>query len=172
MNDVEKLFSPMAGKIAWNIMRTQGSMFFVEFGDPHIRTLGPLVKSYGINENQILRKKRRLVVLYGEWTLLVQDCNWTLQAWEYSANQDATPVDMDVPFEALSGQYVESVLYDEFSRSCIFNFDLGAKLKISPKMDCDLRDKQWTLSSKDDVYVSLLNDGEIYRETGGGEKVS
>lgn len=171
MDSIEAAFEGLIGKMAWNIRQTHGSMFFVEFGDPHIETHGPLIKAGEAVEGQILRRKKRLVFLHGEWTLLVEDCNWYVWAWEFSADQDTAPVDMNIPFEAASGQYLKSVSYNSIDKSCIFDFDLGAQIKTFPRENPNPFDEQWTLSGENGIYISLLNNGVLSRRSGDGRPI-
>lgn len=166
MNEIEKIFSPVIGKLAWGFRQTHGSCFFVEFGEPHIETIGPLPVDSSASESQVIRRRRRRVVLHGERTLLVKDCTWELLAWEGLATQDTNPPEMTPPFEAASGQYLKSVEYDELSGSCVFMFDLGARLITAPGSECEPCWEQWTLNDVEEQYVSLLNNGKIEVKVG------
>lgn len=161
MNDIEEIFSPIVGKLAWGFRQTHGSYFFIEFGEPHIETIGPLPVDQDRSESQIVRRRRRRAVLHGEWTLLVKNCNWELSSWETSATQDTDPQEMTPPFEAASGQYLESVKYNETNKSCIFVFDLGASLTTVPGFECEPRWEQWTLNDLKGRYISLMNNGDV-----------
>ncbi len=161
MNDIEKIFSPVLGKLAWGFRQTHGSCFFVEFGEPHIETIGPLPVDRHASESQIVRRRKRRVALHGEWTFLVKNCNWELLAWESLATQDTDPPEMTPSFEAASGQYLKSVKYDESNRSCVFLFDLGARLITTPGFECEPCWEQWTLNDVEGQYTSLLNNGEV-----------
>ncbi|WP_250454529.1 hypothetical protein [Caballeronia sp. ATUFL_M2_KS44] len=161
MNKVEKILSPLVGEMCWGVRQTHGSNFFVEFGMPHLKALGPMQMGDSVSVSQIARRRRRHAVLYGNWTLWVRDCAWEVQAWECRVGQDSSKEDMLPAFESLSGQILESVRYDVLRKSCVFNFDLGAHLTTSSIPDSDASWEQWTISSSDGLSVSLNNNGEL-----------
>ncbi|SEK01650.1 hypothetical protein SAMN05192539_103082 [Paraburkholderia diazotrophica] len=166
MNEILRLFAPLVGKMAWGIHQTHGSCFLIEFGEPRLKSLGPLQVGTNASVEQIHRTRRRHAVLYGQWTLLIQDCAWKLQAWESVVNDSAPANDMRAPFEDLTGQFLESVRYDEADCSCIFEFDLGARLITTPGSDFNPDWVQWTLNTFEGHYTSLLNNGVISFKAG------
>jgi hypothetical protein len=172
MNEIEMIFYPVVGKLAWGFRQTHGSCFFVEFGEPHVETIGPLPIGEGASESQILRRRRRKVALHGEWTLLVKDCSWESRAWDSFATQDTNAVDMEPSFEAMSGQYLVSARVDEATKTCTLEFDLGGSLKLWPRSggDADLEpdEDQWRLYYKDESSVSYTNDGSIAVDPASG----
>ncbi|WP_156992648.1 hypothetical protein [Paraburkholderia oxyphila] len=161
MNEIEEIFKALIGKTAWGVQQTHGSCFYIEFGDPRLKTLGPLNVSRDAPLEQILRTRRRRAILYGQWSLLIQDCIWTLRTWEITITQETAPVDMKASFDALSGQYLVSVCYDEEANSCTFEFDLGARLTTTPVRTSNSDWVQWTLNDVDGRYISLLSNGDL-----------
>lgn len=167
MKNVTQVFEEIIGQMAWSIRRTHGSCFFIEFGLPHIETIGPLRSDKTMSEDRAFLRQCRRVFLHGEWSLMVLDCNWNFDAWNYSANQDVDPSSMEKPFEGGAGQYLESVSYGIEKKSCVFSFDLGAKLMTAPKDAALPLEEQWTLRDRQGVYISLLNNGDISIKKGG-----
>lgn len=161
MNSVERVFSPLIGEIVWGVRQTHGSNFFIEFGTPHIKALGPMQIEANSSAIQIARRRRCHVVLYGQWTLWMQDCSWELHAWDLSANQSSTPLEMEKPFLALDGQYLESVHYDPLGNVTTLIFDLGAKFRLLPNENSDADEDQWSISSIDNIYRTFRRNGEI-----------
>lgn len=166
MNKVEDILLPLIGEISWGVRQTHGSNFFIEFGNPNIKSLGPMQINAKNSAAQIARRRRRHVVLHGQWTLWVQDCLWALQAWDLLATNDSTPLEMEQPFLALEGQYLKSVRYDCLSKAATLIFDLGAELRLWPNENSDVDEDQWSLSSIDKFYKALLRDGEVIVKSG------
>jgi hypothetical protein len=75
---------------------------------------------------------------------------------------------MTSAFEAASGQYLRSVEYDKSNGSCVFLFDLGARLITAPESECDPCWEQWTFNDVNGHYINLLNNGKI--EIKGGDQ--
>jgi hypothetical protein len=161
LNAIQRLFSPLLGKLAWGYRQTHGSCFFVEFGEPHVETSGPFQIDESASESRLQRARRRRVFLHGEASLLVTLCSWELCAWEIHVTHDHGPDAMKSAFDAASGQYLKSVGYDEASRTISFEFDLGARLRLWPGQGYEATDVQWTLSDRYGTHTSLLNNGEI-----------
>lgn len=171
MNEIEEIFKVLIGEISWGVQKTHGSCFYIEFGDPGIKTLGPLNVGHDAPIGQIRRTRRRRAVLHGQWSILIQDCMWMLQAWEIVITQDTAPVEMKTAFDALSGQYLVSVHYDEAKKSCTFEFDLGARLTTTPVPDGNSDWVQWTLNDLDGRYIRLLNSGKLIRTSSDPDKI-
>lgn len=163
---VESLFDNLCGCAAWSVRQTHGSCFFVEFGNPHREIREPLPVREGMSKARLFKSRRRRLWFRGDWSLLVLDCNWSLRAWELSANHDSTPSQMQPSFEALDGQYLKSARYDAASKAIILTFDLGAELRLWPRDYADPLEEQWLLCSIDNVYQRFLGSGEIVVESG------
>jgi hypothetical protein len=73
---------------------------------------------------------------------------------------------MALPFEALDGQYLESVSYDSDTKSVVLTFDLGADLRLSPCGDLGDQESQWTICSIDNIYREFLLSGEVRLASG------
>ena len=161
--DIETLFDLLIGKVVWHVRRTHGSCFFMEFGNPHQEIREPLPAKEGTsrqNANALWRKRRR-ISLRGDWSLLVYGCNWSLDAWEYSATNNSDPSDMELPFEALDGQCLVATHYDSSDKIATLLFDLGAKVRLWPYEGAETDETQWSLCSIDGIYWDFLSEGRI-----------
>jgi hypothetical protein len=158
---VEKLFDALLDQPAWSVRHTHGSCFFMEFGNPHRVVREPLPVRDGIPPEQTAKRRRRKIFFRGDWSLLIYACNWSLQAWEFSASSDSTPSEMAMPFEAVDGQYLKTVHYDALTRTTTLMFDLGAQLRLWPNEDVDDHESQWSLCSIDKAYSSFILSGDI-----------
>jgi len=164
---VEDVFLELIGKTVWFVKQTHGSCFLMEVGRPYLQTRDPIPPREGISAARAFDRRRRRVFFRGDWSFLVRDCNWSMRAWEYSANQDSIQSDTEPVIDATSGQYLTHVRYDESTKSLTLDFDLGAQLRMSPRLDGDPAEEQWTLYAVNDAcVVSLLNNGEISVKAG------
>lgn len=109
----------------------------MEVGRPYLQIRDPIPPREGISPERAFDRRRRKVYFRGDWSLLVLDCNWSVRAWECSTNQDSIQSDMGPAFDATSGQYLTCVRYDEATKSLALDFDLGAQLRMWPKLDGD-----------------------------------
>lgn len=166
-NDIETLFSVLIGKAAWFVRHTHGSCFFMEFGKPHQTIREPLPVKENTSQEQALKRKRRRISFRGDWSLLIYSCNWSLDAWEYSATNNSDPLDMALSFEALDGQYLKSINYDSLNKIVSLKFDLGAKLRLWPNLNAEIHESQWSICSIDNIYRDFLAAGQIDIKTGG-----
>ncbi|CAM2154069.1 conserved protein of unknown function [Pararobbsia alpina] len=164
--DIEALFKPLLGEAAWHVRHTHGSCVFIEFGTPHRQVREPLPTSEGLSPEQKLRRLKRKVSFRGDWSLLLFTCHWSLRAWDFAATDDSRPAEIALPFEALDGQFLKSVQYDEVDKAMSLFFDLGAELQMWPNADTDDDEAQWTLASIDKVYRSFVSSGALQVEQG------
>lgn len=169
MESLEEIFAPVIGKIAFSLKQTHGSCFFVEFGDPHLRIREPIVLRPGASEKSKISLRRRRVFVVGTWSLLVQDCNWTLTNEQRSVCQADAPEDMENVFRGVEGQYLVSASVDEATKTFTLEFDLGGNLKLWSRSDrdpdLDPDEDQWRLHCKDGSSVGYTNDGSIAVES-------
>jgi hypothetical protein len=73
---------------------------------------------------------------------------------------------MELPFEALDGQYLKSVHYGSSNKTTTLLFDLGAKLRLWPYERAEIDETQWSLCSIDSVYWNFLPEGRIDMKMG------
>jgi hypothetical protein len=164
---VEDLFQELIGKTVWSLRQTHGSCFLMEVGRPYLQIREPILPRKGISPERAFDRRRRRVFFRGDWSLVVLDCNWSVRAWEYSANQNSIQSDMGPAFDATSGQCLTCIQYDGPTKSLTLDFDLGAQMRIWPRSDGDPVEEQWTLYAMNDKrVVSLLNNGEISVDAG------
>lgn len=78
-----------------------------------------------VTDRVAINLRRRRVYVVGAWSLLVQDCNWTLTNEQKSVCQADVPGDMEKLFRGVEGQYLVSVRFDEATKTCTLEFDLG-----------------------------------------------
>jgi hypothetical protein len=161
MHSVEEIFAPLIGKIAFSLTQTHGSYFFIQFGDPFLRIREPIEPKHAISEKSKTLLRRRQVFVVGTWSILVQDCNWTLTNEQKSVCQADSPEDMENLFRGVEGQYLVSVRCIEETKSCTLEFDMGASLRLWPRPDGDPDEDQWRLHYKDRSSVGYTNDGSI-----------
>ncbi|MFM0079936.1 hypothetical protein [Paraburkholderia sediminicola] len=169
MLNVEDIFAPVIGEIAFSVTQTHGSCFFIEFGSPHLRIREPSDPRPDATDRVAINLRRRRVYVVGTWSLLVQDCNWTLTNEQKSVCQEDAPEDMEKLFRGVEGQYLVSVRVVEATKTCTLEFDLGGSLKLCPRIDrdsdLDPNEDQWHLSYRDGSSVGYTNDGSIAVES-------
>lgn len=161
MDSVEDIFSPLIGRIAFSITQTHGSCFFIQIGDPYLRIREPIEPRHAISERSKALLRRRQVFVVGTWSILVQDCNWKLTNEQRSVCQDDAVDDMENLFRSVEGQYLVSANCTEETNSCTLEFDMGASLRLWPKLDGEANEDQWRLHYKDGSSVGYTNDGSI-----------
>lgn len=165
-SDVETTLSVLLGHAAWSVRRTHGSCFFMEFGAPHKTIREPLPVRDGMPQDQALMRRRRRISFRGDWSLLVYASNWSLRVWEFYVNHDSIQQDMELPFAALDGQYLNSINYEELTKSVTLTFDLGGELRLWPSDYSDDDEDQWAISSVDNVYRGFLKSGVMTTKSG------
>jgi hypothetical protein len=164
--DIETTLDVLIGHAAWSVRHTHGSCFFMEFGNPHMQVREPLALREGMSKERALMRKRRRISLRGDWSLLVYASNWSLRAWEFSVDHEATPSEMEQPFLALDGQRLKSVCYVSLDKTTTLTFDLGAELRLWPNANVDEEADQWSLASIDGVYRSFIHSGKVIVKSG------
>jgi hypothetical protein len=167
MESLDDILATLIGKIAFSLKQSYGSFFFVEFGGPHLRLREPIEPKPEASEKAKTSLRRRRVHVVGTWSLFVQDCNWTLTNEQQSVCQADAPENMENLFRGVEGQYLISARIDHATKTCTLEFDLGASLKLWPRIDRnpDPSEDQWRLNFLDRSSVGYTNDGSIAIES-------
>ncbi|WJF89108.1 hypothetical protein QS306_08125 [Paraburkholderia bonniea] len=159
---INQAFFPIIGEIAWSVKFSHGSYFMVEFGKPHLKIREPIHKKDDSLNSTLPLLRRRRVFLRGEWSLFILDCKWKFTENKESTDQDQ-PTDVSEKILQLAeGQRLKSVSIDKDCNGCIFNFDMGAKLHITPFDNSDF--DQWRLHCSNGEIFSLKNNGLVNLE--------
>jgi len=165
LEQIENIFRPLIGEVAWSVRRGIESFLTLEFGEPHRRIREPIALRE-VTDPALLRNfQRRRVTLSGHWHLWVQCCEWRIS----TASGAATDRDLEAEILAecladLDGQKLVSAAPGDAPWSTVLRFDLGGMLQIAPWGEARPDDDQWSLFIKGGAVVSLLNDGSFHRE--------
>jgi hypothetical protein len=159
MDQVQDLWKPVIGRLAWGICRVHGSIFFIEFGSPHLFVREPRVSR---SDSAKVRRlaARRLAHLAGDWHFSVVYGDWTIRTAhgtldsETSAGSPADDCLVD-----LQGQRLVSVEAGKLPNSCRWTFDLGGVLEVWPSTE--LPDDQWTLHPWNGEIAVFRHDGSL-----------
>jgi hypothetical protein len=107
---VQHALSSLKGKAAWGLVRTHGSMFFLEFGKPISRPGGYKV--------------------HGEWHFLIEMCQWRFETREsILVGSDDDQEFIDASFERMELGVIESVDAPPPCHDLTVVFSSGIRLK-------------------------------------------
>jgi hypothetical protein len=165
---VQDLFKPLLGQVAWSVGGGVGSMLTLEFGAPHIIVREPKVPNRKRSERVRRLFARRLVTVRGDWHLWIQYCDWKISVSDGSC--DSESFDWRHPDECLrdlDGQRLVSVGGGALPNSWKFAFDLGGVLEVWPSTEYKPTNDLWGLYRWDNeaqnlrFIVSAQNDGML-----------
>ena len=135
LSGIQETFVELKGKRAWGLVRTHGSMFFLEIGDPRTPE----------QENR------------GEWHLLVEMCHWRFEALDSrSVGSDDDKKLIDQVFASLELGNIECCAVVAPSYDLTITFSTGLWLKTFSALT-ELREQwsDWSLYTPDHhVWVS------------------
>ncbi len=134
---IESTFQSLNGKPAWGLVRTHGSMFFLEIGQPLPRG----------GEKKV----------HGEWHFLVEMCHWRIETQDsILIGSDDEQELIDKTFGNLELGHVESVVAPFPSHDLHVVFSSGIRLNtFTTSGAAQDQWKQWQLYSPDDnVWIA------------------
>jgi hypothetical protein len=134
-------FSRLRGKSGWGLVRSHGSMFFLEMGDPLLRTgeANP----------------------HGEWHFLFELCHWRFEtANEVLVGSEDDQQFIDTEFERLSLGSVESAEVSTPSHDLIIKFSSGVRFRtFSTSAEATSQWTQWLLYGPPEEDYAWVSDG-------------
>jgi len=159
MEPVLELFAPVIGQPMWAACRTHGSCMFLEFGEPHLHIREPMPSS-----TVPALRDRRLVRPKGAWSLLVEYCDYEIEAGGRRITEaDTDPGAIAACFRLLEGQKLAAVRPGTQPYSVELLFDLGGHMAMRPTGDPHFGagDSQWMLTLPDGRSVGYTNGGAL-----------
>lgn len=126
-----QILRPLIGLPIWNVRRSHGSCFLAEFGPlKEHKTLPVRVLANG----QVIPERK---VKIGVWSLLVEQCQWSIQSdGSSSSHSDTSHIGMQKTMLSLENRIVSNVVFDEWS----LTIDLApqARVRLGPADGVDL----------------------------------
>ena len=163
---IDDVFCNVYGKPAWGMKRTHGSSLIMEFGDPHLQIREPIRAVQTTSERIVKRFNRRKVSPCGEWSLLIEDCNWSIILDGKVVSENESPHNViEDGLENVDGQLLISVQIEPELGCSSFLFDLHGELKTWPS---DRMGDQWTLYGKDGSVFVYRGDGMCFSGSSQG----
>jgi hypothetical protein len=135
--NIRYALSSLSGKSGWGLVRTHGSMFFLELGNPISRV------------SQIKR--------HGEWHVLVELCHWRFEtADSVLVGSEDDPAFIDATFDSLELGSVDDAEVLTPSHDLQINFSSGIQLKtFTTSKEAKDQWTQWHLFGPDEhVWIS------------------
>lgn len=161
MPTVAEVFKPMLGKWAWQVRRGHGSFLTMEFGEPHLVVRHPRSVSDNVSDRVKRNFQKRRVSIVGEWHFWVQSCDWKITTSNSSiSSEDTDFLKVDSCLEELDGQVLLASNEDASRASCTLEFDLGARLALSPSPNF-MDDDQWAVYYFGQTVYAYRSHGEI-----------
>jgi hypothetical protein len=152
-------FAPIIGLPAWGVMKGQGSMLTLEFGQPRLVIREPITAQASASPEIRARLARRRVRPVGAWHLWFYSCNFRLLVHGYqTAWSEESDAVLDAAAREIDGQKLLSVAVNQPQGTSSFEFDLGARLETWPSSDAD-NDEQWMLYTPEARVLSFYADG-------------
>jgi len=170
MQNIQSVFSPLIGEIAFSLFQTYGSYFFIQIGDPYLRIHEPIEPRHTISEKARTMLRRRRVYVIGTWSILVEGCNWILESEQRSVCQSDLITEMEDLFRSVEGQYLVSARSSHEANSCTLQFDMGASLTLWPRHGGEPDEDQWILHYNDRSSMGYTNSGSFSFDAGTDER--
>jgi hypothetical protein len=158
---IQNLFKPLKGQMAWNVRGGHGSFLTFEFGEPHVSVREPIVPQPTSSARAQRNLKRRQVSIVGDWHLFVQYCDWKISVVEGSLDSKAVTSSHDECLADLDGQRLVAVASGPLPNSWKFEFDLGGLLEIRPSATYEPTDDMWSLHRWNGDIAAVQNDGTL-----------
>ena len=177
MQQIQNLFAPLLGQLAWNVRCGHGSLLTFEFGNPHIVIREPIIASPGRDAKVRRALRRRRVYVVGDWHLWIQYCDWKISVADGSVDSDSDGLSSNECLLDLEGQHLVSVTNGSLPNSCKFEFDRGGVLELWPSSEYEPTDNMWTLYRWNDgigdlrAVGALRNDGTLDAAGSGLESI-
>jgi hypothetical protein len=159
MFSLDHELSVLKGLCAWSVKRTHGSFLSMQFGEPRLWVRSPIQQEPGASEKTALRREHRLVRAVGQWELWIEQGQWQLdwRGGHVTSDDSMNAIEAALPY--LDGQAFVDFRRDDADRTCWFDFDLGAVLRVSPTEEAEAA--QWNLSRDGEWIASYRNDGQV-----------
>lgn len=159
MDQVRDLWKPVIGRLVWGVCRVHGSIFFMEFGHPHLFVREPSVSR---SDSAKVRRHaaRRLAHLQGDWHFSVVYGDWSIRTAHGGLDSEASSGSPeDACLVDLQGQRLVSVEPGRLPNSWKWTFDLGGVLEVWPSNE--IPDEQWTLHPRNGEIAVYGHDGSL-----------
>ena len=157
LGPVQRAFAPVIGLRSWLVRRGYGTFITLEFGDPHVGVRHARKTTFAGR-----RVRSRLSAVHGEWHLWIYGSSWKLDLeGELAAHSEADGVDIERALAILDGQSIQRVDVETRTGSTVFQFDLGATLRvesIGPDESGDPEDL-WLLYQPTGQVLTVRSDG-------------
>jgi hypothetical protein len=166
---IDNVFKPIIGKPCWQVQQGYGSFLTFEFGEPRLRIQEPRQASKQASEKLRKRWARRNFYIRGDWHLWIYICDWRIFLNnEELANDSSARKTIKNALLEIDGQALISITIKK-SYVCIFEFDLGGRLEITPNYEDYEKDSDLWLLYKPSGYVFTLRaDGKHNYAPGDG----
>jgi hypothetical protein len=164
---IQDLFRPVIGQLAWSVRGGHGSFLTLEFGKPHIAIREPIEAKPERSARVRRQLARRRVHIVGDWHLWIQYSDWKLSAADGSLDRASIGASPDECLLDLDGQRLVAVESGALPHSWTFKFDLGATLQVWPSTAYAPTDDQWSLHGWNGdvgdlrIIAALRGDGTV-----------
>jgi hypothetical protein len=157
--DTPAILQPLIGQPIWAVGRSYGSCFCADFGAvKEIRTFPARDFSNG-------RSTPERRVPKGEWSLLVEQCAWRIEAGgEATSHLDEDHPHMQGVMDRLENQIVTRVVLDEAALTLVFAN--GSVMRLGPADPVYPQEigSQWMLTLPDGRYLTRTTKGAFELE--------
>lgn len=130
---ITRIFDELRDKPAWNVRRGVGSSVMLEFGTPHLEIREPKIPSASLPKKARTVISRRHVWIRGDWHLWIEDCSWSISAFDTTVSNHSDGLDVDEVLRSIEGQKLVSCVIDSevSSTTLSISFDLDGKVVLS-----------------------------------------
>lgn len=164
MHEIEQLFQPLIGQLAWSVKRGHGSFLTLEFGRPHLAVREPIrTKSADAKIRAGLENRR--VSCSGQWGLWVTHSYWKIAAKGKTRDHRDEHAKVDEVLQLIDGQKLLGAKFSSKNKMLTMRFDLGGNVQIwLPQKLEDRGNEMWALQNNERGHIlSCLNDGKLDR---------
>lgn len=160
IEQVRQLWRPLIGRIAWGVERGHGSVFHMEFGEPHLVVREPVTPKHATSARSQRVLRRRRAHVEGDWSFWIKYGDWVLRTRDGALDSSVSPGSpADECLLDIEGQKLLFIEAGEKPNSCVLTFDLDAVLEIWPS--AEIQDDLWTLHARKGRIASFRHDGSL-----------
>lgn len=137
---VREWFGHLTTRPSWGISNSYGSWIRMNFGEPSLDVRDPAP------EARSAAGRHRRVAVQGEYQLLVELADWTLEIPNWpEVTSESSRRDVRRALARLEGQIITHVKLNSSPVTSVFGFDLGAVLSVASYEDAEPDFELWHL---------------------------
>jgi hypothetical protein len=161
---IKRLIKPVLNQVSWGVQWDRQLNLELSFGDPVIRIREPYTPK---RKSKVVRDSasRRLVRVKGKWWLWIFCATWKLRVnSKISASSASATKQKIIALNWLDGQRLTDVKINRKNGTTVFEFDLGARLRVE-RLEYDDSDI-WTLYFPNGMVLSVVGNGTYVYQRG------